>query len=129
MERNEYTIDVIDRSTDAAGDAGQGFSYLLACIFCLALTIFFSIGILVRTCNKPVVRLQTRINPNDASAASLIRLPQVGFARAAKIIAYRDDSIGDKPVFTCPDDLQKVKGIGPVIAFEVSDYLRFDKEK
>jgi len=126
MERNEYTIDEIDRSTEAGVDAAQSLLYLMACIFCLALAIFFSFGVIERTGEAPVAQLQTRINPNDAPAASLVRLPQIGITRAEKIIAYRQAETGDEPVFTCPDDLQKVKGIGPVIAGQLAEYLRFE---
>ncbi len=128
MERNEYTIDMIDRGTETAGDAVQGLSYLLACIICLALAILFSLGVIVQTGNTPIVQLQTRINPNDAPAASLVRLPQIGLTRAEKIIAYRQANADDEPVFTCTEDLQKVKGIGRVIAAGLSEYLRFDNE-
>ena len=128
MERNEYIIDVIDRRKEAFSDETQSFSYLLACIICLSLALFFSLGIVVRNGDKPVLQLQTRINPNEATAASLVRLPQIGLTRAEKIIAYRQDNAGYEPVFTCSEDLQKVKGIGPVIEAGLSEYLRFEKE-
>jgi DNA uptake protein ComE-like DNA-binding protein len=129
MEQNEYAIDLIDRPTEDIGDTTRSFSYLLACIFCLALAIFFSFSVIVQTGDVPIVQLQTRINPNDAPAASLIRLPGIGMTRAEKIVAYRQANICNKPAFKCPDDLQKVNGIGPVIAAGLSDYLRCDKEK
>jgi DNA uptake protein ComE-like DNA-binding protein len=126
MEWNESAVDLIDRPMEDVGNTTQSFSYLLACIFCLALAIFFSPGVIVQTGDTPVVQLQTRINPNDAPVASLVRLPQIGITRAEKIVAYRQENADDEPVFTCPDDLQKVKGIGPVIAAGLSVYLRFD---
>jgi DNA uptake protein ComE-like DNA-binding protein len=128
MERYEYTVDLINRRTEPVGDTTQGLSYLLACVFCLVLAIIFSLGVFSQTGPTLVVQLQTRINPNEAPEASLVRLPQIGMTRAAKIVAYRQANAGDKPVFTCLDDLQKVNGIGPVIASGLSDYLRFDKE-
>jgi DNA uptake protein ComE-like DNA-binding protein len=75
-----------------------------------------------------VVQLQTRVNPNDASVASLVRLPQIGKLRAEKIIAYRQSRRGDEPAFKCVDDLRKVKGIGPAVAAGLSEYLTFDSE-
>jgi DNA uptake protein ComE-like DNA-binding protein len=128
MEQNGYTIDMTDRRTEAADGASQGLSYLLACIICLVLAIFFSLSVIVQTGNKPIVQLQARINPNNAPAASLVRLPQIGLTRAEKIVAYRQANAGNEPAFTCPDDLQKVAGIGPVIAAGLTDYLIFDKE-
>ncbi len=128
MEQNEYSAEVIDQRMEAVEDTAQSLSYLLACVVCMALAIIFSLGVIVQTGEAHVVQLQTRINPNDALAVSLIRLPQIGMTRAGKIVAYRQANTGDKPVFTCCDDLQKVNGIGPVIAAGLSDYLRFDKE-
>jgi DNA uptake protein ComE-like DNA-binding protein len=117
---------VIAERTDAEHDTIEGFSYLLACVAAFAAAIIFSFGVL-RKADVPVVQLQTRINPNEAPAASLIRLPQIGMTRAEKIIAYRQANAGDEPVFTCFDDLRKVKGIGPAIAGQLADYLRFER--
>jgi DNA uptake protein ComE-like DNA-binding protein len=128
MERYEYSVDMIDRRTEPVDGATQSISYLLACVFCLVFAIIFSLSVILQTGPTLVVQLQTRINPNDAPAESLVRLPQIGMTRAAKIVAYRQADTGDEPVFMCPDDLQKVNGIGPVIASGLSDYLRFDKE-
>jgi DNA uptake protein ComE-like DNA-binding protein len=128
MERNKDTTDLIDQTTEDFDVATQGLSYLLACIFCLALAILFSLGVIVQTGDTHVVQLQMRINPNDAPAASLVRLPQIGMTRAEKIIAYRRTYAGDEPAFKCTEDLQKVKGIGPVIAAGLSDCLMFDKK-
>ncbi len=111
---------------DAEHDTIESLSYLLACVAALALAMFFSFGVLKKAGEVSVVQLQTRINPNDAPAASLVRLPQIGVTRAEKIIAYRQADTGDEPVFTCPDDLQKVKGIGRAIAEQLTDYLSFE---
>jgi len=72
------------------------------------------------------LQLQTRINPNDAPVASMVRLPQIGISRAREITAYRQANAGDKPVFTCVEDLQKVKGIGPKTVAALAEYLRFE---
>ena len=50
-----------------------------------------------------------RLDPNTAPAEELERLPGVGPALAARIIAYRD-SAGPFPAV---DSLEAVKGIGP----------------
>ena len=54
---------------------------------------------------------EEKINPNTASAASLLRLPKVGPVRAQAIVDYRA-SHGPAP-FKTPEDLANVKGIGP----------------
>jgi len=54
---------------------------------------------------------QTPLDLNRASAAELERLPGVGPALAARIVAYRD-SIGR---FRAVDDLDRVRGIGPAL--------------
>jgi competence protein ComEA len=69
-----------------------------------------------------------QINPNEAPAASLIRLPGIGLGRARAIVAYRDQvgaQPGRPPVFTTADDLQNIKGIGPAITDDVRPWLQF----
>jgi DNA uptake protein ComE-like DNA-binding protein len=73
--------------------------------------------------------LENRINPNDASAASLARLPDIGITRARAIIAYRSAFVeknGDSPAFLSYNDLQIVKGIGPKTAQNMSQWLKFE---
>lgn len=53
----------------------------------------------------------TPLDLNRATAAELERLPGIGPALAARIVAYRD-SIGR---FRTVDDLDRVRGIGPVL--------------
>jgi len=75
-----------------------------------------------------MVRLDERINPNEAPAASLMRLPQIGMARARAIVAYRDrvgTQAGRPPAFKKADDLQQIKGIGPAIVEDVRPWLHF----
>ena len=54
---------------------------------------------------------EERINPNTASAGSMRRFPMIGPARAAAIVEYRRRH-GPAP-FRTPQDLMKVRGIGP----------------
>lgn len=69
---------------------------------------------------------EERINPNTAEAASLMRLPNIGPARAEAIIAYRMSVAGDRPAFEKPEDMEKVKGIGPKTVERMRPWLRFD---
>jgi len=65
------------------------------------------------------------INPNTASSGSLQRLPGIGPARAAAIVAYRQDH---GPVaFQEPADLSAIRGIGPATVRNVSPHLTFDR--
>ena len=83
------------------------------------------------TAGKNEIVFADRINPNDASAASLSRLPGIGILRAQAIVSYRQDFTkrnGDKPAFGNRDDLQKIKGIGPGTIQNISEWLKFERE-
>ena len=111
---------------DAKYEKIQSVSFLMACTSAVIRAVFFSLGIFTETGEAANIQFQTRINPNDAPVASLIRLPQRGLTRAKRIVAYRQAHEGEKPVFTCSNDLQKAKGIGPAIAGQLSEHLRFE---
>ncbi len=69
------------------------------------------------------------INPNDASCASLARLPRIGPVRARAIVSYRSrfaEKNGARPVFGRAEDLQEVTGIGPATVEAVRPWLSFD---
>ena len=72
------------------------------------------------------VKLETRINPNTASAASLVRLPGIGLSRAEAITAYRKKFSESGDVFQSADDLQKVAGIGPKTVQNIKPWLKFE---
>jgi len=75
------------------------------------------------------IELEGRINPNLAPVESLVRLPGMGPVRAGAIVTYRENfNVKDAatPAFRNCDDLQKVKGIGPKTAQNISELLRFD---
>jgi competence protein ComEA len=68
-----------------------------------------------------------KIDPNEASAASLQRLPDIGPARARKIIEFRR-SHGGHP-FDNLEDLTEVPGIGPIRAKKMAPYLTFENKE
>ncbi len=77
------------------------------------------------------IELESRINPNDAPVASLVRLPGIGMARAGAIVAYRQRSqfVGidsNSPAFRNCNDLQKVSGIGPKTVQNINEWLKFE---
>ena len=62
-----------------------------------------------------------RIDPNTASAASMLRLRGIGPARAKAIIEYR---ITHGPnAFKTAEDLTKIRGIGPGIVHGIASEL------
>lgn len=68
--------------------------------------------------------LEGRINPNTATIGSLVNLKGIGPSRANAIIEYRQQN--GKAAFTCSQDVQKIKGIGPKTGTAMSQWLYFD---
>jgi DNA uptake protein ComE-like DNA-binding protein len=96
---------------------------------CLALSLGFAMGALPRSEGATTLHSGERINPNEAPVASLMRLPQVGAARARAIVAHRGRvgfQAGRRPAFKTADDLRQIKGIGPAIVEDVRPWLQFD---
>ena len=93
----------------------------MAVVFCLCFTIGSDSG-------AAPVKLESRINPNDAPAAGLMLLPGVGPARAQAIISYREQFRQNHPgesAFRNCNDLDNVKGIGPATISNMCKYLKF----
>lgn len=74
-------------------------------------------------------RLDSRINPNDATVESLVRLPGLGLGRAGAIVAYRESVYreGRRPAFENLEDLRKIRGIGPKTVQGISEWITFDQ--
>ena len=76
--------------------------------------------------DKSCMTLQT-INPNSASFASLIRLPNVGTTTAQSIIAYRiahQQIYNGTNAFNTANDLENVKRIGSKTVLQLQQYLK-----
>jgi DNA uptake protein ComE-like DNA-binding protein len=119
----------MEAERDSALRAAQSLAFLVGMGICLALSLGFAGEMLEHTEDSPVSGLGERINPNEAPVASLMRLPQIGAARARAIVAARDRTGAEKgpaPVFKEADDLRQIKGIGPAIVEGVRPWLRFD---
>jgi len=75
--------------------------------------------------------LADKVNPNEASWASLGRLPGIGPVRAQAIVNYREEyhrqNSSTSPAFKTAGDLEKVKGIGQVTAGRIEKYLIFEQ--
>lgn len=112
-------------------DRIQSFAYVISVFVCICLFGFFmpvSVGFSSENPDGQV-EIENRINPNNASVESLIRLPGIGPVRAAAIVQYRQKFMSENPgesAFESPDDLQKIKGIGPKTAETIAEWLKFE---
>jgi competence ComEA-like helix-hairpin-helix protein len=70
--------------------------------------------------------LISRINPNTADASLLMTLPNIGPARAAAIVEFRQQQKPGAVVFQRVEDLQAVKGIGPKMSEGLRPWLDFE---
>jgi len=105
----------------------QSFAFVIAASVC----VLFSMGFVgFRAASGGCeIELERRVNPNDAPIASLVRLPGIGIARAEAIAAYREEFSEQNNgtlAFQNPNDLQKVKGIGPKTVENISEWLKFE---
>ena len=94
-------------------------AFAFSCIFVSNLIGFGS------TDNQNQIQLDNRINPNNATVASMA----IGIVKAEAIIAYRRNfrgKNGENRPFQNLDDLQKVNGIGPKTAQNISEWLKFE---
>lgn len=109
--------------------AAQSRAFLVGLALCLALSVGFAGPMVEHAKDSAVSGLGERINPNEAPVASLMRLPQIGAARARAIVAHRERAGTEKgrgPVFKKADDLRQIKGIGPAIVEGLRPWLRFE---
>ena len=115
-------------------ETGQKRIQSFAFVISVCVAVCFSLGFVsefVGGGQACKIELESRINPNDASIASLLRLPGVGVGRAGAIVAYRENfsgKDGESPAFRGCNDLQKVRGIGPKTVQKISEWLKFEEE-
>jgi len=124
------------KTTDNGGFDKSGPEQSRLESFCFIISIFISVVIvglfvvpyLAGPSKHNEIFLTDRINPNNAPAASLARLPGVGMARAEAIVAYRSDfaATNSKLAFKNYKDLEKVRGIGPKTAQKICEWLKFE---
>jgi DNA uptake protein ComE-like DNA-binding protein len=72
---------------------------------------------------QPRPPLHLRLDPNTATADELQLLPRIGPTLAARIIEAR--SSAETVAFRTLDDLDAVRGIGPVTLARIGPYLVF----
>ena len=107
----------------------QSFAFVIGVFLCALLCVGFMVQTSYR-CQQPFgCQLDSRINPNFAPAASMMRLPGLGLSKSTAIIAYRNEFRQQSPAaiaFQNHGDLQNVKGIGPKTAKKISQWLKFE---
>jgi len=113
-------------------EAGQNRIRSFAFVISVCVCVLFSLGFILGFSGvgqSYEIRLDEKVNPNSAPAASLVRLPGIGTARALAIIQYREDfkqQNGDVPAFRSCNDLCNVRGIGPQTAKGINQWLKFE---
>lgn len=81
---------------------------------------------------EKVKEIEGKINPNTASWTSMARLPGIGEKLAQAIVDYRKEywlEKKNKLCFNSCEDLEKVRGIGPVKCEQIRPYIKFDVER
>ncbi|MHC4323498.1 MAG: ComEA family DNA-binding protein [Planctomycetota bacterium] len=109
----------------------QSFAFVISVFVavCISFGFISNIGRDESAFDRCDIKLEGRINPNDAPIESLVRLPGLGIGRAGAIVVYRENFNGKKassPAFQNYNDLQKVKGIGPKTVQNISELLKFN---
>ena len=119
FEKGIGSVKYQNRTTSRAFIAAVAIVFLMSSVFAGR---FF-----IQHNKEGLAAIDSTINPNTASMASLMRLPGIGPKKAQTIIDYRDSSPVE-PAFACPADLQNIKGIGPKTVEKIGKYLYFSKE-
>ena len=123
------TVDTFTQQSETGQKKIESFGFVLLAIFCVSAVVFLLLTGLWGPEREVAFDLDSMINPNFASVASLTRLPGIGRARAEAIVAYREslrgNRIGEK-AFEDLNDLQKVRGIGPKTAENMAKWVKFD---
>ena len=121
-------VDHSRRLMQSVGERIQSVAFVVSICVCAALCAVFLADFSAGS-SADGIELESRINPNDAPISSLVRLPGIGAAKAAAIVAYRDGyslEQAEGMVFGNCDDMQKVKGIGPKTAENICAWLKFE---
>ena len=142
---NNMVSDTFIQRTEAGQNRIQSFAGLPFCdrlqngnpfVIAVSVCVLFSISFAASSLSGfgpgfggCKIELESRINPNDAPVASLVRLPGIGIGRAGTIVAYREEFTeqqGEGQPFQNCSDLQKVKGIGPKTVKNINEWLKFE---
>lgn len=117
------------RHSEASQNRIRSFAFVISVSVCALLCTGFAVSSFGAVRQSGVVELDERINPNEASMSSLVRLPGIGISRSEAIAAYRNNfskEDSSSQAFGNCDDLQKIRGIGPKTAQNISQWLTFE---
>ncbi len=121
-----YAVSAADKTAD--GEAilalrirGCGFWMIAGLAGCLFLSGWMGWQSSAKASAHPL----DTINPNSDPAASLVRLPGIGPARAIAIVEYREGHSAEGPAFRSPADLDAVAGLGPKTVEKMMPWISF----
>jgi competence ComEA-like helix-hairpin-helix protein len=120
-------VNQMEPTLNSESQASQTRSFFAAFLIAAVLACLFAIMSLPGPREKSLA-LADKINPNIAPLPSLIRLSGIGPARAEAIIGLREAALmeeGEYP-FSSPDDLKRVRGIGPKTAYRIEGQVTFE---
>jgi competence ComEA-like helix-hairpin-helix protein len=106
----------------------QASAFVLSMIICTGLSIGVVVCRWLWVGQALEIDFQEKINLNNDSVASLMRLPGLGLVRAAAIVEYRESARqagAEGIVFSDCNDLVKVRGLGPKTVEGMSRWLEF----
>jgi competence ComEA-like helix-hairpin-helix protein len=118
---------IIERYSDSKCKITQSFAFITAAVIAVSLCTIFLIFFSSQETRSSQTVLKDKIDPNYATISSLARLPGIGLGRANAIIDYRRQFKKDKPdslPFLKPNDLQRVRGVGPKTVENIKPFLR-----
>ena len=72
------------------------------------------------TSGNEIVDVSNKLDPNFATYEELIQLPGIGPSTAKALLAYRE-----KHILFSPNDLKRIKGIGPLKLSKLRNHLIF----
>jgi competence ComEA-like helix-hairpin-helix protein len=124
---------VMDPSQCQAGAiAERSMGLGVAVCLCAAAAILLAVSALDRRTPARPSGQQEKVNPNTASASSLVRLPRIGWPKAQAVIVYREQRIAVNPAvpaFSSPEDMMRVPGFGRKTVDLIAPWLDFDPSR
>ena len=122
-------VDTFSQQSETGQKKIESFGFVLLAIFCVSAVVFLLLTGPLGSQREVAFDLDSRINPNFASVASLARLPGIGRVRADAIVTYREslrENAAEEKAFEQLNDLQKVRGIGPKTVENMAKWVKFD---
>ncbi|MHC4265095.1 MAG: ComEA family DNA-binding protein [Planctomycetota bacterium] len=119
---------IFQKQSDQKCKITHSLAFVIALVLAQMLSAFFLFSHFSKSTLSNRIVLENKINPNYAPVCSLSRLSGIGLGRANAIIDYRKKFKKDNPnvlPFLKPNDLQKIKGIGPKTVENIQPFLKF----